>query len=227
MQRVSVGIETFSLCMSIYWWHGDQTLIKLMDYLPVAIEQKTTSKSPRSTVGTITELYDFSVYFMQGLQMPIKGTQELMVQYSDDEIVFLFTMILIPKSYFTGTSCAFSKRTLSRIIFNNTKQGFTRVRVDGEFVDLKPGYKVDRYKIHDIEIVIDRLLINRNKLSSQKQLKESLQTAMYHGKDTIILWGQDSKENRFFSRKLMCPSTGIAYPSPEPNSFSFNPPSMN
>ena len=98
------------------------------------------------------------------------------------------------------------------------------MRVDGEFVDLKPGYKVDRYKLHDIEIVIDRLLIDSEKASSLKQLKESLQTAMYHGKDTIILWGQDSRENRFFSRKLMCPSTGIAFPSPEPNSFSFNSP---
>ena len=192
----------------------------------VAIEQKTTSKSPRSTVGTITELYDFfRLLYSRVADAYSYVTQELMVQYKDDEIVSLIHDHFNKQKVILLSPVVRSRKGHYRELFSTIlKQGFTRVRVDGEFVDLKPGYKLDRYKLHDIEIVIDRLLIDREKVNSQKQLKESLQTAMYHGKDTVILWGQDSQKNRFFSRKLMCPSTGIAYPSPEPNSFSFNSP---
>jgi len=192
----------------------------------VAIEQKTTSKSPRSTVGTITELYDFfRLLYARAANAYSRATQELMVKYSDDEIISLIHNDFNTQKVILLAPVVRSRKGHYRELFSTIlKQGFTRVRVDGEFVDLKPGYKVDRYKLHDIEIVIDRLLIDSETASSQKNLKESLQTAMYYGTDTIILWGQDSQENRFFSRKLMCPSTGIAYPSPEPNSFSFNSP---
>ena len=221
-------IETFSAYARQFIGGMERPDVDKVDGLSpvVAIEQKTTSKSPRSTVGTITELYDFfRLLYARAANAYSSATQELMVQYSDDEIVSLIHNDFNNQKVILLAPVVRSRKGHYRELFSTIlKQGFTRVRVDGEFVDLKAGYKVDRYKLHDIEIVIDRLLIESEKASSQKQLKESLQTAMYHGKDTIILWAQDSEENRFFSRKLMCPSTGIAYPSPEPNSFSFNSP---
>ena len=221
-------IETFSAYARQFIGGMERPDVDKVDGLSpvVAIEQKTTSKSPRSTVGTITELYDFfRLLYARAANAYSSATQELMVQYSDDEIVSLIHNDFDGQKIILLAPIVRSRKGHYRELFSTIlKQGFTRVRVDGEFVDLKPGYKVDRYKLHDIEIVIDRLLIDSEKASSLKQLKESLQTAMYHGKDTIILWGQDSRENRFFSRKLMCPSTGIAFPSPEPNSFSFNSP---
>ncbi len=221
-------IETFSAYARQFIGGMDRPDVDKVDGLSpvVAIEQKTTSKSPRSTVGTITELYDFfRLLYARAANAYSSATQELMVQYSDDEIVSLIHNDFNNHKVILLAPVVRSRKGHYRELFSNIlKQGFTRVRVDGEFVDLKPGYKVDRYKLHDIEIVIDRLLIDRSKKSSQKQLKESLQTAMYHGKNTVILWYQSSEESRFFSRNLMCPTTGIAYPTPEPNSFSFNSP---
>ena len=221
-------IETFSAYARQFIGGMDRPDVDKVDGLSpvVAIEQKTTSKSPRSTVGTITELYDFfRLLYARAANAYSSATQELMVQYSDDEIVSLIHNDFNNHKVILLAPVVRSRKGHYRELFSNIlKQGFTRVRVDGEFVDLKPGYKVDRYKLHDIEIVIDRLLIDRSKKNSQKQLKESLQTAMYHGKDTVILWDQSSEESRFFSRNLMCPTTGIAYPTPEPNSFSFNSP---
>ena len=221
-------IETFSAYARQFIGGMDRPDVDKVDGLSpvVAIEQKTTSKSPRSTVGTITELYDFfRLLYARAANAYSSATQELMVQYSDDEIVSLIHKDFNNHKVILLAPVVRSRKGHYRELFSSIlKQGFTRVRVDGEFVDLKPGYKVDRYKLHDIEIVIDRLLIDRSKKSSQKQLKESLQTAMYHGKNTVILWDQSSEESRFFSRNLMCPTTGIAYPTPEPNSFSFNSP---
>ena len=221
-------IETFSAYARQFIGGMERPDVDKVDGLSpvVAIEQKTTSKSPRSTVGTITELYDFfRLLYARAANAYSSATQELMIQYSDDEIVSLIHNDFNTQKVILMAPVVRSRKGHYRELFSTIlKQGFTRVRVDGEFVDLTPGYKVDRYKLHDIEIVIDRLFIDSEKASSQKKLKESLQTAMYHGKNTIILWGQDSEENRYFSRKLMCPSTGIAYPSPEPNSFSFNSP---
>ena len=221
-------IETFSAYARQFIGGMDRPDVDKVDGLSpvVAIEQKTTSKSPRSTVGTITELYDFfRLLYARAANAYSSATQELMVQYSDDEIVSLIHKDFNNHKVILLAPVVRSRKGHYRELFSNIlKQGFTRVRVDGEFVDLKPGYKVDRYKLHDIEIVIDRLVIDRGKKSSQKQLKESLQTAMYHGKNTVVLWDQNSEESRFFSRNLMCPTTGIAYPTPEPNSFSFNSP---
>lgn len=221
-------IETFSAYARQFIGGMDRPDVDKVDGLSpvVAIEQKTTSKSPRSTVGTITELYDFfRLLYARAANAYSSATQELMVQYSDDEIVSLIHKDFNNHKVILLAPVVRSRKGHYRELFSSIlKQGFTRVRVDGEFVDLKPGYKVDRYKLHDIEIVIDRLVIDRGKKSSQKQLKESLQTAMYHGKNTVVLWDQSSEESRFFSRNLMCPTTGIAYPTPEPNSFSFNSP---
>ena len=193
----------------------------------IAIEQKTTSKSPRSTVGTITEIYDFLrlLYARIGIAYSY-NTDEKMVSYSDEEIHKLImndfkdgkAMILAPVIK--------SRKGHYRELFQQiSKQGFIRVRVDGEIKEIERGMKLDRYKTHDIEIVIDRLLIND---ASAKRLMESIRTAMYHGDETLMVVHQGDDLNisqpRYFSRNLMCPSTGISYPKPEPNSFSFNSP---
>ncbi|MEL0299498.1 MAG: excinuclease ABC subunit UvrA, partial [Flavobacteriaceae bacterium] len=107
-----------------------------------------------------------------------------------------------------------------RELFDNLqRQGFIRVRIDGEIVDLKPGMKVDRYKTHDIELVVDRLTVSTNE-GQQKRLKESVDTALRYGEDSLLVHDLEDETVRYFSRNLMCPSTGISYPMPEPNSFS-------
>ena len=101
-----------------------------------------------------------------------------------------------------------------------SRQGFLRVRVDGEILDLKPGMQIDRYKTHDIELVVDRLSVNQDE--SNQRLKESVKTAMHFGNDSIMLIDCQNNKVRFLSRNLMCPTSGISYSHPEPNSFSFN-----
>ena len=142
----------------------------------ISIEQKSTSHNPRSTVGTITELYDFfRLLYARAANAYSSATQELMVQYSDDEIVSLIHNDLDGQKVILLAPIVRSRKGHYRELFSTIlKQGFTRVRVDGEFVDLKPGYKVDRYKLHDVEIVIDRLLIDSEKASSIKQLKDDI-----------------------------------------------------
>ncbi len=193
----------------------------------IAIEQKTTSKSPRSTVGTITEVYDFLrlLYARVGIAHSYH-TNEKMVSYTDEQIQELIlkdfkdqrTMILAPVIK--------SRKGHYRELFQQiSKQGFVRVRVDGEIMEIEKGMKLDRYKTHDIEIVIDRLVVHEN---SEKRLMESIRTAMYHGDETLMVIATDDEKEtlvpRYFSRNLMCPTTGISYPKPEPNSFSFNSP---
>lgn len=193
----------------------------------IAIEQKTTSKSPRSTVGTITEVYDFLrlLYARVGIAYSY-NTNEKMVSYTDDQIQELIlkdfndqkTMILAPVIK--------SRKGHYRELFQQiSKQGFVRVRVDGVVMEIERGMKLDRYKTHDIEIVIDRLVVNQ---ASAKRLMESIVTAMYHGDETLMVIKVsdeiDAEKPRYFSRNLMCPTTGISYPKPEPNSFSFNSP---
>ena len=221
-------IETFSAYARQFIGGLERPDVDKIDGLSpvVAIEQKTTSKSPRSTVGTITEIYDFlRLLFARASDAYSIATQEKMVQYSDEEIQNLIFKQFNQKKIILLAPVVRARKGHYRELFANIiKQGFTRVRLDGDFVDLKPGFKLDRYKTHDIEIVIDRLIPDASKASSRKRLKESLETAMYHGNDTMMVWGVEKEEVRYFSRKLMCPSTGMAYPEPEPNSFSFNSP---
>lgn len=193
----------------------------------IAIEQKTTSKSPRSTVGTITEVYDFLrlLYARVGVAYSY-NTDEKMVSYSDEEILDLIMTDFNDEKISILAPVIKSRKGHYRELFQQiSKQGFVRVRVDGEILEIERGMKLDRYKTHDIEIVIDRLAINKN---SGKRLMESIKTAMYHGDETLMIvkQGEDTalSQPRYFSRNLMCPSTGISYPKPEPNSFSFNSP---
>jgi len=188
----------------------------------IAIEQKTTSKNPRSTVGTITEIYDFMrLLYARTADAFSYNTGEKMERMSEDQILNniytkyegLAVNILAP--------VVKGRKGHYRELFEQIrKQGYVKVRVDGEIQDITAKMQVDRYKIHDIEIVVDRLLIDRK---DHKRLVDSVQTAMRVGKGIIKI---SDKENNVshFSRFLMCPTTGISYDEPQPNSFSFNSP---
>ncbi len=191
----------------------------------IAIEQKTTSKNPRSTVGTITEIYDFlRLLFARAADAYSYNTGEKMVSYTDSQIKELILDNFKDKRVSILAPVIRSRKGHYRELFEQiARQGFVKVRTDEDIVDIEKGMKLDRYKTHDIEIVIDRLKIE-NKPDSDKRLEESIKTAMYHGEDTLMILEQDTGNIRYFSRNLMCPTTGISYPSPEPNSFSFNSP---
>ena len=191
----------------------------------IAIEQKTTSKNPRSTVGTITEIYDFlRLLFARAGDAYSYETGEKMVSYTDSQIKDLILKDFKGKKVSVLAPIIKSRKGHYRELFEQiAKQGFLKARVDGEVRDLVKGMKLDRYKTHDIEIVIDRLKID-DKTDAQKRLDESIKTAMYHGSDTLMILDQETEKVRYFSRNLMCPTTGISYPNPEPNTFSFNSP---
>ncbi|WP_430613259.1 excinuclease ABC subunit UvrA [Flavobacterium sp. JP2137] len=220
-------IETFSAYARQFLGGLERPDVDKIDGLSpvIAIEQKTTNKSPRSTVGTITEIYDFlRLLYARAADAYSYNTGEKMVSYSDEQIIDLITADFEGKKISILAPIIRSRKGHYRELFEQiSKQGFLKVRVDGTVKDIEPGMKLDRYKNHDIETVIDRLQIE-NTEANQQRLVESLKTAMYHGEDTIIILEQESQAIRYFSRHLMCPSTGISYSNPEPNNFSFNSP---
>lgn len=191
----------------------------------IAIEQKTTSKSPRSTVGTITEVYDFlRLFYARASDAYSYNTGEKMVSYSDEQIKQLILEDFADKKVSILAPVIRSRKGHYRELFEQiAKQGFLKVRVDGEVRDIVKGMKVDRYKTHDIEIVIDRLKVSAQN-DNDKRLSETINTAMYHGTDVLMVLDNDTDTIRYFSRSLMCPTSGISYPNPEPNNFSFNSP---
>lgn len=220
-------IETFSAYARQFLGGLERPDVDKIDGLSpvIAIEQKTTSKSPRSTVGTITEIYDFlRLLYARGADAYSYNTGEKMVSYSDEQIKQLILEDFNGKRINILAPVVRSRKGHYRELFEQiAKQGFLKVRVNGEIRDLEYGMKVDRYKTHDIEIVIDRMAID-NEEDTDKRLSESIKTAMYHGDDVMMVIEQESQEVRFYSRNLMCPSSGISYPNPEPNNFSFNSP---
>lgn len=191
----------------------------------IAIEQKTTNKSPRSTVGTVTEIYDFvRLLFARAGEAYSYVSGEKMVSYSDDQIVALISEDYRDQRINILAPVIRSRKGHYRELFEQiAKQGFVKVRIDGTITDITPGMKVDRYKTHDIEIVIDRLQIKNDK-NTLKRLNETIKTAMDFGNNILMVVPHESNTSRFFSRDLMCPSSGVSYPLPEPNSFSFNSP---
>ncbi|MFT5435822.1 MAG: excinuclease ABC subunit A [Ulvibacter sp.] len=191
----------------------------------IAIEQKTTSRSPRSTVGTITEIYDFlRLFYARASDAFSYNTGQKMVSYDDEQIKQLILTDFKDKKVSILAPVVRSRKGHYRELFEQiAKQGFLKVRVDGVILDIIKGMKVDRYKNHDIEIVIDRLLISDTNDNS-KRLNETIITAMYHGDDVLIILDNETQNVRYFSRSLMCPASGISYPNPEPNNFSFNSP---
>ena len=220
-------IETFSAYARQFLGGLERPDVDKIDGLSpvIAIEQKTTSKSPRSTVGTITEIYDFlRLLYARGADAFSYNSGEKMISYSDDQIKSLILEDFNGKRINILAPVVRSRKGHYRELFEQiAKQGFLKVRVNGQIRDLEFGMKVDRYKTHDIEIVIDRMAIDTEE-DTDKRLSESIKTAMYHGDDVIMVIEQEIQEVRFYSRNLMCPTSGISYPNPEPNNFSFNSP---
>ena len=220
-------IETFSAYARQFLGGLERPDVDKIDGLSpvIAIEQKTTSKSPRSTVGTITEIYDFlRLLFARAGDAYSYNTGEKMVSYSDEQIKELIITDYKDKKVNILSPIIKSRKGHYRELFEQiAKQGFVKVRVDGEVKDIVKGMKVDRYKTHDIEIVVDRLKITENS-ALDKRMSETINTAMYSGDNVLMVLEEGSKDPRYFSRDLMCPTTGISYPTPEPNTFSFNSP---
>ncbi|WP_149303033.1 excinuclease ABC subunit UvrA [Pareuzebyella sediminis] len=220
-------IETFSAYARQFLGGLERPDVDKIDGLSpvIAIEQKTTSKSPRSTVGTITEIYDFlRLLFARAGDAYSYNTGEKMVSYSDDQIKSLIKSDYEDKKINILAPVIKSRKGHYRELFEQiAKQGFVKVRIDGEITDIVKGMKIDRYKTHDIEIVVDRLKVNPSE-EIDKRLTESINTAMYSGGDVLMVLEEGLEEARYFSRNLMCPTTGISYPVPEPNTFSFNSP---
>lgn len=189
----------------------------------VAIEQKTTSKNPRSTVGTITEIYDYLrlLYARVGTAYSYKSGKK-MVRFTDEQILDLIKIDFKDKVINVLAPIVHSRKGHYAELFHQlAKQGYLKVRVDGEIIDIRPSLKLDRYKTHDIEVVIDRLQVTD---SNNKRLTSSLKLAMEDGDGVMMVIEKLATTPRYFSRALMCPETGIAYKNPEPNSFSFNSP---
>lgn len=218
-------IETFSAYARQFLGGLERPDVDKIDGLSpvISIEQKTTNKSPRSTVGTITEIYDFlRLLFARAADAYSYNTGEKMVSYSDEQIKQLITTDFADKKIAVLAPLIKSRKGHYRELFEQiSKQGFLRVRVDGEIREIEKGMRLDRYKTHDIEVVIDRLLVNEK---SEKRLEETIKTALYSGNNIMMVIDVDNEKPRYFSRELMCPTTGIAYPNPEPNTFSFNSP---
>ncbi len=194
----------------------------------ISIEQKTVNKNPRSTVGTITEIYDFlRLLYARAGEAFSYVTGEKMVRYSDDQIIQLILKDFAGKRILLLSPLVKGRKGHYRELFEQVrKQGYTKVRVDGEVKDIAAKMQVDRYKIHDIEVVIDRMEVNDD---NKTRLSQSLQIAMKQGKGTMMVMEHIEKNGnkikpRFFSRYLMCPTSGISYDEPAPNLFSFNSP---
>ena len=218
-------IETFSAYARQFLGGLERPDVDKIDGLSpvISIEQKTTNKSPRSTVGTITEIYDFlRLLFARAANAYSFNTKEKMVSYSDEQIRKLILKDFSNKKIAILAPLIKSRKGHYRELFEQiSKQGFLRVRIDGEIKEITKGMRLDRYKTHDIEVVIDRLLVNK---SIENRLEETIKTALYSGNNILMVIDIEDNNPRYFSRELMCPTSGIAYPNPEPNTFSFNSP---
>ena len=217
-------IETFSAYARQFLGSLERPDVDKIDGLSpvISIEQKTTSKNPRSTVGTITEIYDFLRLLYARASDAFSPTGELMVSHTDQQIQTLIEDAYRGQMMTVLAPVVRSRKGHYRELFENIlKMGFLKARIDGQITDITSGMRLDRYKTHDIEIVIDRI---SSPEKDPARLAEAIRTAMYHGEGTLMVqkWGEDGV--RYYSRQLRCPSTGVSYPLPEPNTFSFNSP---
>ena len=189
----------------------------------ISIEQKSVNKNPRSTVGTITEIYDFlRLLYARIGEAYSYNTGEKMVRYTEEQITDLILNEFNGKRINILAPAVRGRKGHYRELFEHIRQaGFTRVRVDGVMREIEFGMMVDRYKTHDIEIVVDRIEVHEDSLT---RIKKSVQTAFRYGKGLLMVLDNDSQQLRYFSRLLMCPTTGLSYEDPEPNTFSFNSP---
>ena len=220
-------METFSAYVRQFLGNMERPDVDKIDGLSpvIAIEQKTTSKSPRSTVGTITELYDYIrlLFARVGTAYSYVSNQK-MVSYTEEQIQNLIVNDYFGKKVILLAPVIKSRKGHYRELFDSlSRQGFSKVRIDGQVFDLTPGMKVDRYKTHDIELVIDRFTVKKDE-EFLKRLNDSLITSLHYGQGIMMVMELKENKVRYFSRNLMCPTSGIAYPIPEPNTFSFNSP---
>ena len=189
----------------------------------ISIEQKTTNQNPRSTVGTVTEIYDFMrLLFARAGEAFSYMTGEKMVRLSDDQIIEIILRDFDKKNIIVLAPVVKARKGHYRELFEQIRvSGFIRVRIDGVITEIKKGMQTDRYKTHDIEIVVDKIEVNE---TAAKRIADTVKTAMRFGKNTMMITADDQKRIRFFSRNLMCPTSGISYDEPAPNTFSFNSP---
>ena len=189
----------------------------------ISIEQKSVNKNPRSTVGTITEIYDFlRLLYARIGEAYSYNTGEKMVRYTEEQITDLILHEFDGRRINILAPSVRGRKGHYRELFEHIRQaGFTRVRVDGVMREIEFGMMVDRYKTHDIEIVVDRIEVHEDSLT---RIKKSVQTAFRYGKGLLMVLDNDNQQLRYFSRLLMCPTTGLSYEDPEPNTFSFNSP---
>ncbi len=218
-------IETFSAYARHFMGNVERPDVDEISGLSpvIAIEQKTTSKNPRSTVGTTTEIYDFlRLLYARAGEAYSYVTGEKMVKYSDDQIVELIFDAYEGKPCYLLAPVVKGRKGHYKDLFETIRRkGYLNVRVDGELRQITFGMKLDRYKNHDIEIVIDKMVVARK---DEKRLRKSLQTAMQQGDGVIMLLEKDGTAPRYLSRHLMCPTSGISYSEPAPHNFSFNTP---
>ena len=189
----------------------------------ISIEQKTTNKNPRSTVGTTTEIYDYMrLLFARAGTAYSYMTGEKMVKYTEEKVVEMILSEYADKRVYILSPVVRQRKGHYRELFESMrKKGYLHVRIDGELHELERGMKVDRYKNHNIEVVIDRLQI---KSGDKERLVKTIETAMRQGDGTIMIYNVDDGSVKNFSKRLMCPTTGISYGEPAPNLFSFNSP---
>jgi len=189
----------------------------------IAIEQKSTNNNPRSTVGTVTEIYDYlRLLFARVADAYSYVSGEKMIKYSEGELLNDILQRYADKKIMILSPVVKGRKGHYRELFEQfQRQGFLKVRIDGEIKDIQLRMQLDRYKVHDIEIVIDTILLDNR---AEKRLAESIQTAMKQNKGEFIVWDLDLQQQKYYSKFLMCPTSGISYNEPEPNSFSFNSP---
>lgn len=189
----------------------------------ISIEQKTTNRNPRSTVGTVTEVYDFMrLLFARIGEAYSYNTGEKMQRFSEEEIVEHINKTFANKKIILLAPVVRGRKGHYRELFEQLrKQGYIKVRIDGEIVDLKEKMQLDRYKIHDIELVIDRLVADKE---SRNRLAQSIQKSLHSGKGLMFVLDIDTNKLMQYSKQLMCVSSGLSYEEPSPNSFSFNSP---
>ena len=190
----------------------------------ISIEQKTTNKNPRSTVGTVTEVYDFlRLLFARASDAYSYNTGKKMVKFSEEEIVEnVFEKFANQKISLLAPIIRGRKGHYRELFEEIRKKGFLKVRIDGEITDLTPKLQVDRYKIHDIEVVVDRMAVTKD---MKVRLSQSVQQCLKMGKDLLFISSEENKKSvTQYSKQLMCLETGISYEEPSPNAFSFNSP---
>ncbi len=218
-------IETFSAYARSFLGNMERPDVdKITGLSPViSIEQKVTTRNPRSTVGTVTEIYDFlRLLFARAGEAYSYNTGEKMVKYTEEKIIQLIKSDFAGKRIHILAPVVKGRKGHYRELFEQImRKGFLTARIDGELTELRHNHRVDRYKNHFIEILIDKLVVDE---AGTKRLKESVQTAMKHGHGVLMILDHDTSEAKYYSRLLMCPTTGISYAEPAPHNFSFNSP---